>query len=211
MSSSSPRPWSELALLLLAGLAVLIAAAFAGAFDSPQAWTLLAVLAGAYALSRGFARNRWSLPASRGAVHAPARRAHPADGRSEEVAAVTLSAEQLEVDRRRRPHERVTLRKEVVTEYVTVTVPVRREEVRLVRTPIGEDEDVPVSEPRDGDVRELVLMEERAIVDKRIVPRERVRLETDVVTHEEHITETVRHEEAELDREPATHETTEAP
>jgi uncharacterized protein (TIGR02271 family) len=211
MPSADHRPWSELALLLLAGLAILVAAAFAGAFDSPQAWTLLAVLAGAYALSRGLARNRWSL---RPAAPAAAERiAAPGQDR-EEGPAVTLSAEQLEVDRRRRPHARVTLRKEVVTEHVNVTIPVRREELRVVRTPIEDGEDVPVSEPAAGEVRELILMEERVVVDKRLVARERVRLETDVVTREEQIRETVRHEEVEVDRQSAgepTDEPQEAP
>jgi uncharacterized protein (TIGR02271 family) len=85
--------------------------------------------------------------------------------------------------------------------------------VRVVRTPIGEGEEVELHPPAAGEVRELILMEERAVVDKRLVARERVSLETDVVTHEEHITETVRHEEAEVDRVPEAPNTdpTEAP
>jgi len=199
MSASDRKPWGELTLLLLAGTALLIAAAATGALDAPEAWTLLAVLAAAYAMSRGLARNRWSL---RPAVP-PAPAGLPASRPGQDGVTVTLSAEQLEVDRRRRPHERVTLRKEVVTEDVTITVPVRREVVRVVRTPIGEDEDVDLSPPAAGEVRELILMEERAVVDKRLIARERVRLEKDVVTHEEQITETVRHEEAEVDHVPA--------
>ncbi len=80
----------------------------------------------------------------------------------------------------------------------------RREVVRLERVPIapGEafDGEHIISE---GGTPELVLMEEQAVVDTRVVPRERVRLEKDVVVTEQHFTETVRREEAELDREPA--------
>jgi uncharacterized protein (TIGR02271 family) len=207
MPTTDRQPWSEFALLALAALAVLVSAAFSDALGAPEAWTLVAALGAAYGLSRGFARNRWNLRAARPAAAAVAS--------TEEGPAVTLSAERLEVDRRRRPRERVTLRKEVVTDHVNVTIPVRREELRVIRTPIGDDEDVPVSEPAAGEVREVILMEERVVVDKRLVASERVRLETDVVTREEQIKETVRHEEVEIDRlpagEPATEKTQEAP
>ena len=204
METTHRRPWSELALVLTLGTAVLVAAALTGAFDAPGAWTLLAVLAAAYALSRGLARNDLRLPERRPAGPAgPAARAGDA-GETETVAETTLSEEQLRVDKRSRPVERVVLRKEVVTEEITITVPVRREVVRLERIPItpGElpDAELTLSE---GRTQELVLMEEQAVVDTRVVPRERVWLEKDVVTSEERFTETVRREEAELDQEPA--------
>jgi uncharacterized protein (TIGR02271 family) len=202
VETTHKRPWSELALLLTIATAVLIAAAATGAFAAPGAWTLLAVLAAAYAVSRGLARNDLRLPDRH------RRRLAPSAGtrsvRSETAAETTLSEEQLRVDKQRRPAERVRLRKEVVTEEMTITVPVRREVVRLERVPIqpGELPDA-VLELSDGHTQELVLMEEQAVVDTRVVPRERVWLEKDVVTSEQHFTETVRREEAELDREPA--------
>jgi uncharacterized protein (TIGR02271 family) len=197
------KPWSELALLLTLGAAVLIAAAVTGAFDAPGAWTLIAVLVAAYALSRGVSRNDLRLPdRHRERLTAPVPDARA--GGSETAAETTLSEEQLHVDKQRRPAERVRLRKEVVTEEVTITVPVRREVVRLERVPIqpGELPDA-VLELSEGRSQELVLMEEQAVVDTRVVPRERVWLEKDVVTSEQHFTETVRREEADLDREPA--------
>ena len=204
METTHRKPWSELALVLTLGTAVLVAAAVTGAFDAPRAWTLLAVLAGAYALSRGAARNDLRLPRRERA----ARTGDAAPGGlvsgTETAAETTLSEERLRVDKHSRPVQRVVLRKEVVTEEITITVPVRREVVRLERVPIapGElpDADLTLSE---GRTQELVLMEEQAVVDTRVVPRERVWLEKDVVTDEQHFTETVRREEAELDREPA--------
>jgi uncharacterized protein (TIGR02271 family) len=202
------KPWSELTTLLLVGTALLIAAAFASVFHSAQAWLLLAVLGAAYALSRGVSRNDWpayGLPApperSRGA--SPGARTGATAG--EAVAEVVVSEEQLEVDRRAHPHERVRLRKEVITDEVTITVPIRREVVRIERIPIepGMEPDVDeLTAFTGGEIQELVLMEEQAVVDKRVVPRERVRLAKDVVTEEQHITRTVRREEVEVDREP---------
>lgn len=199
------KPWSELALLLTLGAALLIAAAATDAFDGPEAWTLLAVLAAGYALSRGTARNELRLPERPRrirAVMAPGA----ADATTETAAEVVVSEEQLKVDKRQRPSERVRLRKEVVTEEVTITVPVRREVVRIERVPIGPGElladEIPLG-LSDGRTQELVLMEEQAVVDTRVVPRERVWLEKDVETSEQHFTQTVRREEAELDREPS--------
>jgi uncharacterized protein (TIGR02271 family) len=209
METTSRRPWSELTLLLVVGTAVLIAAAVTDAFDSPGAWTLVAVLAGAYALSRGTARNELHLPERPVRIRAtvPAEGAQTHATASETAAEFVVSEEQLEVDKRRRPTERVRLRKDVVTEEVTITVPVRREVVRLERVPIEPGEslegDAVPFELAEGRTQELVLMEERAVVDTRVVPRERVWLEKSVETTEEHFTQTVRREEVELDREPA--------
>ncbi|HEX8862592.1 MAG TPA: DUF2382 domain-containing protein [Actinomycetes bacterium] len=52
--------------------------------------------------------------------------------------AMTRSEEEVGVRTQRRPRERVRLQKYVVTEQETRTVPVRREEVRLVREPLPE-------------------------------------------------------------------------
>jgi uncharacterized protein (TIGR02271 family) len=204
METTHRKPWSELALLVVAGIAVLIAAAVTGALDAPEAWTLLAVLAAGYMLSRGVARNDLRLPERPRAVRLAPETRDAAAGTTETAAETTLSEEHLRVEKHARPAERVRLRKDVVTEEVTITVPVRREVVRLERVPIepGEELDAGLA-IGEGGTTELVLMEEQAVVDTRVVPRERVRLEKDVVVTEQHFTETVRREEAELDREPA--------
>ena len=209
-TTTSRKPWSELTVLLLVGMAVLIAAWVTDAFDSPAAWTLIAVLTVGYALSRGTARNEWRTPQER---PVRIRATLPDDGQptapterivEETDAEVVVSEEQLEVDKIRRPHERVRLYKEVVTEDVTITVPIRREVVRVERVPIEPGDDFAatgIAELSSGQSDELVLMEERAVVDKRIVPRERVWLEKDVITEEQHFTETVRREQVDVDRE----------
>ena len=78
---------------------------------------------------------------------------------------------------------RARLRKYVVTEQQTVTVPVTREEVRLEREPIAPDEAVGDIEIADGQ-QDVVLTEERVVVNKETVPVERVRLGTETVTEE---------------------------
>jgi hypothetical protein len=54
--------------------------------------------------------------------------------------AMTRSEEEVEIRPEARPRERVRLKKYVVTEPVTKTVPVRREEIRVERVPVEEDE-----------------------------------------------------------------------
>jgi stress response protein YsnF len=45
----------------------------------------------------------------------------------------------------------------------------------------------------------VVLHEERPVIDKEVVPRERVRLDTDTVTEEQQVGEEVRKEQIDLD------------
>lgn len=115
--------------------------------------------------------------------------------------AMTRSEEQLKVGTESREAGRARLRKHVVTEEQTVTVPVTREEVTLEREPIT---DANVGQALDGpdiseEEHEVVLHEERPVVDKEAVPVERVRLGTQEVTDEEQVTETVRKEQIEAD------------
>jgi uncharacterized protein (TIGR02271 family) len=114
---------------------------------------------------------------------------------------MTRSEEELRVGTAEREAGRVRLRKYVVEDEVTKTVPVRREEVRVEREPIT---DANVDDALDGpaiseEEHEVVLHEEEVVVDKRAVPKERVRLEKDAVTEEETVSETVRKEEIDVD------------
>jgi uncharacterized protein (TIGR02271 family) len=95
----------------------------------------------------------------------------------------------------------VRLQKYVVEEEVTETVPVRREEVRIEREPItdanrGDAVDGPAISEQE---HEVVLQSEEAVVDKQAVPKERVRLEKDVTTEEETVSDTVRKEQIDVD------------
>jgi uncharacterized protein (TIGR02271 family) len=115
--------------------------------------------------------------------------------------AMTRSEEQLHVGTRKEQTGRVRLRKYVVTENVTTTVPVQREEVRLEREPIT---DANIGNAMDGpaiseEEHEVILHEERPVVEKETVPVERVRLDKETVTDEHTVTEEVRKEEIEID------------
>ena len=85
------------------------------------------------------------------------------------------------------------LRKYVTTETVTRTVPVQREEVRIQREPIAEEDRGEVSNRPDSD-DEVILHEERVIVTKETVPVERVRIVTETVADEVTIREKVHKE-----------------
>ena len=85
------------------------------------------------------------------------------------------------------------LRKYVTTETVTRTVPVQREEVRIEREPIAEEDRGEVSNRPDSD-DEVILHEERVIVTKETVPVERVRIVTETVADEVTIREKVHKE-----------------
>jgi uncharacterized protein (TIGR02271 family) len=115
--------------------------------------------------------------------------------------AMTRSEEELRVGTAERERGRVRLKKHVVTEDVQKTVPVRREEVRVEREPISdENADEAISGPdiSEGE-HEVTLKEEEVVVEKRAVPKERVRLEKDVETDEEQISEQVRKEKVEVE------------
>jgi uncharacterized protein (TIGR02271 family) len=123
-----------------------------------------------------------------------------ADGQPTDTA-MTRSEEELEVGTARRERGRVRLRKYVTTEEVTTTVPVQREEVRLQREPITDENlDAATSGPELSEAEhEVVLHEEAPVVEKRVVPKERVRLETDTVTDEREVAEEVRKEQIDVD------------
>ncbi|WP_238695358.1 DUF2382 domain-containing protein [Ornithinimicrobium flavum] len=117
----------------------------------------------------------------------------------EREGSMTLHEEQVDVGTERVETGRVRLRKHVVTDQETVTVPVQREEFEVVREPVaGED-------ARDGarlgeDEAEVTLHEERPVVDKDVVATERVGLEKQTVTDEQQVVTDVSHEEVDVDR-----------
>lgn len=115
--------------------------------------------------------------------------------------AMTRSEEELRVGTRSRERGRVRLRKYVVTEQVTQTVPVRREEVRVEREPVTDanrDQALSGAEISEGE-HEVVLHEEEPVVEKRTVPKERVRLDTETHEEQREISEEVRKEQIDLD------------
>ncbi len=115
--------------------------------------------------------------------------------------AMTRSEEELRVDTTQRERGRVRLRKYVTTEQVQQAVPIRRERVRLAREPITDANlDAATSGPDISEAEhEVVLREEEPVVEKRAVPKERVRLDTETVTDERQVSDEVRKERIEVD------------
>jgi uncharacterized protein (TIGR02271 family) len=115
--------------------------------------------------------------------------------------AVTRSEEELHVGTQARERGRARLRKYVTTEQQQVSVPVRREEVRVEREPITDANlDAATSGPDiSEEEHEVTLHEETPVVEKRVVPRERVRLDTETVTEQRQVGDEVRKEQIEVD------------
>ena len=115
--------------------------------------------------------------------------------------AMTRSEEELAVGTQARERGRARLRKYVTTEEQQVTVPVQREEARVEREPITDANlDAATSGPDITEAEhEVTLHEEEPVVEKRTVPKERVRLDTDTVTEERQVGEEVRKEQIQVE------------
>jgi uncharacterized protein (TIGR02271 family) len=115
--------------------------------------------------------------------------------------AMTVSEERLNVGTEQREAGRARLRKYVVTENVTQTVPVQREEVRVEREPITDANRDAATSGADisEDEHEVVLHEERPVAEKRTVPVERIRLDTETVTEQQTVSDEVRKERVDVE------------
>ena len=84
-----------------------------------------------------------------------------------------------------------------MTENVTKTVPVSHEEVRIEREPITEANrgDAVSGGDITSEEHEVDLMAEQVVVDKDVVPVERVKMGTETVTDDQEVTEQVRKEQ----------------
>ncbi len=114
--------------------------------------------------------------------------------------AMTRSEEHLRVGTEVREAGRARLRKYIVTDRETAQVPVSREEVRVQREPItdanrGDAYDGPALSEEE---HEVVLHEERPVVDTEVEAVERVRLDTETVRGTETVSGEVRKEEIEV-------------
>jgi len=125
---------------------------------------------------------------------------------SSEPAEIIRSEERLRVRTDVRPTKRLRLRKRVVSEQVTHTVTVRREEL------VVEEEDLAGAASQPGgqhdfdggrDV-EIVLHEERVVTSTRVVPVERVRIRIATVTDDVAVEEVLRREEIDVQTVPMT-------
>ena len=115
--------------------------------------------------------------------------------------AMTRSEEEVSIGTTERERGRARLKKYVVTEDVQQTVPVRREEVRVEREPVTEaNADQAMAGPEiSEEEHELTLHEEEVVVEKRAVPKERVRMTKDTVAQDETVSEEVRKERIDVE------------
>lgn len=113
--------------------------------------------------------------------------------------AMTRSEEELRVGKTEQEAGRARLRKYVVTENVTETVPVQHEEIRVEREPITDENVDRATAGADisEEEHEVVLHEEQVVSEKRAVPKERVRLSKETITEEQQVSEELRKEQIE--------------
>ena len=153
-----------------------------------------------YGLEYGEARSDSGLPEGGGAGTSTADvsdRAvgHDVSGPTTDDA-MTRSEEELRVGTAQREAGRARLRKWVETEPVSTTVQTSHEELRIEREPIT---DANVDAATEGpelseEEHEVVLYEEEPVVEKRTVPKERVRLSKDTHTDQTEVSDEVRKE-----------------
>ncbi|MGG7571308.1 DUF2382 domain-containing protein [Streptomyces sirii] len=182
--------------VVASGLGPRPAAGAAGAGAGPRATADTT----AHTPARGERNKLFDQPAGAGAATRGRGGADTRPG-GEPVTEIVLSEERLEIGTEERVTGRVHLSKHVVTEEVHRTVPVTHEEVRVVREEITEeDRRAGRAAPRTGQGRsEVVLHEEQPTISKKMVPVERVWLETERVTEQKEITTEIHREEVEID------------
>ena len=115
--------------------------------------------------------------------------------------AMTRSEEELRVGTVRRPSRTVRLKKNIVDEKVTKTVPVEKESVHVEREPITDANRDSAMSGADltTEEAEMTLSEEEVVVDKEVVPKERIKLDKDVEVEQREVTETVRKEQVDVE------------
>ncbi len=115
--------------------------------------------------------------------------------------AMTRSEEEVSVGTRTKEAGKARLRKYVVTEQVTKTVPVSEERAVLETEPITDANVDAATSGKDisEEEHEVTLSKDEVVVDKNVVAKERVRLGTETVTSDQEVTEEVRKERIETD------------
>ena len=110
---------------------------------------------------------------------------------------LTRSEEQLHVGTEKVQTGKARLRKFVVTEQQTVTVPVSHDEVKVIREPLAPGDSIDGATIGEA-VVEVDLTEDRVLVNKDVVGVEKVKLGTETVTEQREVTEAVRKEQIEF-------------
>ena len=112
---------------------------------------------------------------------------------------VKLREEQLQVNKERVQTGEVEIGKRVVEEKKTMDVPVTREEVLIERRPVNRPSDTPIGTDA-GRTIEVPVTEERVNVDKQTFVREEIGVQKRVEQDTVPVNETVRREEAVINR-----------
>jgi stress response protein YsnF len=157
-------------------------------------------------------------PVQEAPLQQPAAPAAPAAGTGD--GSMVRSEERLRVGTETTAATRVRVVKYVVTEEVQVTVPLRREEIRVEEVPLdapdvadetlagtgrhaaGAADRAPDGTAGGGVPEEIVLHREEPVVSVRVVPTERVRLRTEVVQGQEQVSAQVQRERITVDEHP---------
>ena len=148
--------------------------------------------------------------------------AEDASGRRATDGGMVRSEERLVVGTERVATTRTRLVKYVVTEEVQITVPIRREEIRVEEVPLDAPDSGPGESllaeqegPRGGESPaggpgsagglpdEIILHTERPVVSVQVVPVERVRLRTEIVQGQETVSGQVQREQIVVDESPS--------
>jgi uncharacterized protein (TIGR02271 family) len=117
---------------------------------------------------------------------------------TEDEQRLKLREEQLQVQKQQVETGEVRLRKDVVSEEQSMDVPVMHEEVYVERRPgSGQPSDQEIGE---GETYRIPVHEEQVMVEKQAVVREEVALGKQSVQETQRVTDTVRREEAHIER-----------
>ncbi|GAA1634756.1 YsnF/AvaK domain-containing protein [Microbacterium flavum] len=124
----------------------------------------------------------------------------PPDG----AAGMVRHEEHLDVHVETYPTETVRIEKVVVTEQRTLTIDVRREELRITRTPLAPGKSpAHLAAPRTTPPIVMILREEQPVITMAIVPVEKVTVTIAVHTAEHHLHESLHHEHIDVSTLPA--------
>jgi len=121
---------------------------------------------------------------------------------------IPVREEELRVHKQVIPTGEIIVRKEIITEEKTFTVPITREELVIERRPgPGQPSDQPVEQGempgealRDGGTLRIILREEQVHIEKQTVVKEEIFIGKRQIQETKHVEETVRREEAHIER-----------
>ncbi len=132
-----------------------------------------------------------------------------AGGLIDHLASAITGQEELQVHKQAVVTGEIIVRKEVITEEKTITVPVTREELVIERRPVPgqpsdqpvyQGEEMPIEVLKDGGTLRIVLREEQVRVEKQTVVKEEVFISKRPDQELKRVQETLRREEAHIER-----------